>query len=442
MEHFYKELPGENWFDYEELYSTIVNKFPSGSHFVEVGTWKGRSACYMAVEIINSHKDIQFDCVDTWQPIATEKDIPEELYKELYGTFLDNIAPVKERINPVQAVSWEGAAFYADESLDFVFIDAAHDYESVTKDLKAWYPKVKKGGVIAGHDYRRDCGAFYAVNDFFKGLHIVTKQGPCWQVEIGKPVTFESYKDFKAYVVNLDRESWRYDVAYQELTSLGFTNVSRWAATDYKKEDVVAEMRALGSTRLDRFYNCAEMSCLLSHFRILNHFLSGTDPYCLVFEDDVVAIPEFKEQSSFSDIHYGEFDLLSFGGPYAGPDYASWKPDSTMWNTSNWAPLLEAEKRGASHVSDCCFWQSHAYLISRKGAYRLLQDYPAWGSSSEYRIPFMDVYMSSNRNIKNKLICYRKMRNLEQYSIGDKYGDRFCGIMFQRADFKSTILGA
>jgi hypothetical protein len=85
---------------------------------------------------------------------------------------------------------------------------------------------------------------------------------------------------------------------------------------------------------------------------------------------------------------------------------------------------------------------AHAYLLSRKGAYRLLQDYAVWGSSSVYRIPFIDVYMSSNRNIKNKLSIYRKMKNPEQYATGDRFGDRFCGIIHQRGDFKSTILDA
>jgi hypothetical protein len=65
MEHFYKNI-GEDWMDFQELYSEMVNYFPDNSHFVEVGSWKGRSASYMAVEILNSKKRIKFDCVDTW----------------------------------------------------------------------------------------------------------------------------------------------------------------------------------------------------------------------------------------------------------------------------------------------------------------------------------------------------------------------------------------
>jgi len=180
MEHFYKNL-GENWFTYPELYTYIVNKFPTNSHFVEVGTWKGMSAAYMAVEIINSGKNIKFDCVDTWDFVPSQTEIPLHMFDNLYEVFLKNIEPVKHQINPVKALSWDGAAFYKDNSLDFIFIDAAHDYESVKKDINAWYPKVKKEGIIGGHDYTWCDDVRRAVNEFFKNKTIYESEG-CWFV--------------------------------------------------------------------------------------------------------------------------------------------------------------------------------------------------------------------------------------------------------------------
>jgi hypothetical protein len=52
--------------------------------------------------------------------------------------------------------SVEAAKQFEDGYFDFIYIDADHTYDGVTADLKAWYPKVRKGGMIAGHDYHND----------------------------------------------------------------------------------------------------------------------------------------------------------------------------------------------------------------------------------------------------------------------------------------------
>ena len=58
MEHFYKDIYGFSGVDLFALYKKMVDRFDSGSHFVEVGAFLGRSAVFMAVEIIKSGKNI------------------------------------------------------------------------------------------------------------------------------------------------------------------------------------------------------------------------------------------------------------------------------------------------------------------------------------------------------------------------------------------------
>lgn len=61
-----------------------------------------------------------------------------------------------------KAFSQDAVKDFEDGELDFVYIDAAHDFVNVTLDIAAWEKKVRKGGIVAGHDYRRTTGG--AVN--------------------------------------------------------------------------------------------------------------------------------------------------------------------------------------------------------------------------------------------------------------------------------------
>ena len=148
MEHFYQNIP--NWFDYPELYATAVKNAPSGARFVEVGVWKGGSAAFMGVEIVNSGKFITFDAIDTFEGSKEHGDI-ENFYEETK----QNLKPLIDLriVNLIKGHSQEVVKNYADNSIDFVFIDASHEYEDVKRDLELWLPKVKQGGALGGHDY-------------------------------------------------------------------------------------------------------------------------------------------------------------------------------------------------------------------------------------------------------------------------------------------------
>ena len=174
MEHFYQNISG--WFDFEEFYKQIITKLPDGAHVVEIGCWKGRSAAFLAVEIINSGKNIKFDCVDPWWDWWEEdpEDGPENTFVgSLYEQFLENMKPAENYYTPLRMTSIEAAALYKDNSLDFVFIDANHNYKAVKEDILAWLPKVKLGGVIAGDEYsNKSPGLIKATNELLKPLKI------------------------------------------------------------------------------------------------------------------------------------------------------------------------------------------------------------------------------------------------------------------------------
>ena len=158
MRHIYKEENfGEDWFTFPDLYSRMVRKFPSGSTFVEVGSWKGKSSAYMAVEIANSNKEIRLYCVDTWEGSREHRENASARdLSGLYRIFLENMRPAEHYYIPLKISSLEASRKFKDNSLDFVFLDASHEYEDVKDDILAWLPKVKPGGFLAGHDYYQE----------------------------------------------------------------------------------------------------------------------------------------------------------------------------------------------------------------------------------------------------------------------------------------------
>lgn len=196
MEHFcFEPHMGENWFTYPALYKAMVETFPSGSHFVEVGSWKGMSAAFMAVEIINSGKNIKFDCVDIWADEPYLQDNNQDLFgMDLMNKFLENTKPVAHIINAIRNDSVEASKLYEDASIDFIFIDGDHSYEGVKRDINAWLPKMKPNSILSGHDYAWAAEIRKAVDDVFgPGRYDDPWNSGCFifQIENGVPKPYK-----------------------------------------------------------------------------------------------------------------------------------------------------------------------------------------------------------------------------------------------------------
>ena len=147
------------WFDFQDVYRLSLNFYKTGK-FVEVGSWLGKSSQYLASLIKNSGTSIKLYCVDTWEGSKNEPEHAAAIEKmggpaALYNSFLLNLSEFirGEILVPIKKTSIEAAEDFEDNSLDFVYIDAGHTYEEVKQDLLAWLPKVRSGGLFAGHDY-------------------------------------------------------------------------------------------------------------------------------------------------------------------------------------------------------------------------------------------------------------------------------------------------
>lgn len=177
----------QGWFYHPEFYRDVVNLIPSGSTIVEIGAWRGRSTCCLASYIKKSGKQIKLYSVDTWlgSDEQVHKDIIESMEVSLFEDFKENIkmCDVEDVITPMQMSSIDASKEFEDESIDFIMIDGAHDYESVKADIEAWLPKLAKNGIIAGDDYSSTWkGVMKAVNEKFgKSVNV---SGTTWYVKL------------------------------------------------------------------------------------------------------------------------------------------------------------------------------------------------------------------------------------------------------------------
>lgn len=175
MEHFYESVPG--WAAFRGLYRVVVADAPSDREclFVEVGSWLGKSAAYMGVEIVNSGKRISFACVDPWEdggPDLRHTPHFKSLQKPIYESFMENTKPVAHLIRTYRMPSVQAARHFEDGSIDFIMLDGDHNYPAVLHDIDAWLPKMRPGSLMAGDDARWP-GVAQSIEERFPGQYRV-----------------------------------------------------------------------------------------------------------------------------------------------------------------------------------------------------------------------------------------------------------------------------
>jgi glycosyltransferase involved in cell wall biosynthesis len=115
----------------EGLFSHHLLTYWGGRRLISIDSWE--------------HESID-DYVDIANVGQLEQDARHRVTCERLAVFGDRSEVWRLR-------STDAAARIPDGSLDFVYIDARHDFDAVLEDLEAWVPKVRPGGIVAGHDY-------------------------------------------------------------------------------------------------------------------------------------------------------------------------------------------------------------------------------------------------------------------------------------------------
>jgi cephalosporin hydroxylase len=133
-------------FDFADFYEEVASTVPDGTTLVEVGLGEGTSVICLAESLLNAHKEgCHVIGVDNLAYGGSA-----QLNALVRHVVQAQVAPYVElRV----AESLVASCAFPDESLEFVFLDSGHQYEQTKAEIRCWLPKVRCGGVLAGHDY-------------------------------------------------------------------------------------------------------------------------------------------------------------------------------------------------------------------------------------------------------------------------------------------------
>ena len=140
----------------------------------EIGVERGTTT----QQLLTAFPNLHITAVDPWDIGGMYRYWP---MKENECEFKTRMKLFPNRVTVLKTDSVSAAGNILDGSLDFVFIDAQHDYETVLEDIKAWSPKVKDGGFVTGHDYSPNYpGVCSAVDEMYPHAEVDVFSSVWW----------------------------------------------------------------------------------------------------------------------------------------------------------------------------------------------------------------------------------------------------------------------
>lgn len=115
----------------------------------EIGVWEGQFSKMLCEHI----RGLRLLCVDPWKCYSSYQDPKNDQARLELAYRLATATLTPYGCTILRTTSVEAAATVPDGSLDFIYLDANHGESFVRQDLEAWTPKVRSGGIVAGHDF-------------------------------------------------------------------------------------------------------------------------------------------------------------------------------------------------------------------------------------------------------------------------------------------------
>ncbi len=151
--------------DSRDSFPSVLNQLGLLGEGVEVGVQHG----LYSEHILRQWEGRLLYSVDPWVRFPPDQyldiaNVPQERQTDYYRETIRRLRSFGGRSKIIRLTSAEAVSLFADGSLDFCYLDANHRYEAVAADIAMWFPKVRPGGLLGGHDYIPDglnaCGLF------------------------------------------------------------------------------------------------------------------------------------------------------------------------------------------------------------------------------------------------------------------------------------------
>ncbi|HZV71283.1 MAG TPA: class I SAM-dependent methyltransferase [Saprospiraceae bacterium] len=123
--------------------SELLRRLPKNAIIAEIGVYKGD----FSEKILSICHPEKFTLIDVWNL----KGDHGELFDEVKQRFAKELQT--KQVEMIRSFSYDAIHACPDQYFDWVYLDTDHSYEVTRRELEELRPKMKRGGIIAGHDY-------------------------------------------------------------------------------------------------------------------------------------------------------------------------------------------------------------------------------------------------------------------------------------------------